>query len=135
MAKITRAQIEKWNRQLSGGFKLDVMHFVTWGEKQAIRDIKLEDGRILRVTVGYHDVVENFRTVAQQPSIHVQVYEPIEGTDMMRGNGLGYRVDSGAQQPKKNYKVLCQIASTVDDAKALALMKEGRDKLNSPFIM
>ena len=128
-------QIEKWNGQLSGGFKLDVMHFVTWGEKQAIRDIKLEDGRILRVTVGYHDVVENFRTVAQQPSIHVQVYEPIEGTDMMRGNGLGYRVDSGAQQPKKNYKVLCQIASTVDDAKALALMKEGRDKLNSPFIM
>ena len=40
MAKITRAQIEKWNGQLSGGFKLDVMHFVTWGEKQAIRDIK-----------------------------------------------------------------------------------------------
>ena len=52
MAKITRAQIEKWNGQLSGGFKLDVMHFVTWGEKQAIRDIKLEDGRILRGTVG-----------------------------------------------------------------------------------
>ena len=33
MAKITRAQIEKWNGQLSGGFRLDVMHFVTWGEK------------------------------------------------------------------------------------------------------
>ena len=27
------------------------------------------------------------------------------------------------------------LAETLDDAKALALMKEGRDKLNSPFIM
>ena len=34
MAKITRAQIEKWNGQLSGGFRLDVMHFVTWGESR-----------------------------------------------------------------------------------------------------
>lgn len=135
MAKITRAQIEKWNGQLGGGFKLDVMHFVTWGEKQAIRDIKLEDGRILRVTVGYRDVVENFRTVAQQPSIHVQVYEPIDGTDMMRSSGMGYYVDGGEQQPKKNYKVLCQITFALDDAKALALMEEGREKLNSPYIM
>ena len=46
MAKLTRAQYEKWNGQLGGGFKFDMMHYVTWGEKQAIRDIKLEDGRI-----------------------------------------------------------------------------------------
>ena len=43
MAKITRAQIEKWNGQLSGGFKLDVMHFVTWGEKQAMIRSRYED--------------------------------------------------------------------------------------------
>lgn len=54
MAKLTRAQYEKWNGQLGGGFKFDMMHYVTWGEKQAIRDIKLEDGRILRATVGYN---------------------------------------------------------------------------------
>ena len=39
MAKLTRAQYEKWNGQLGGGFKFDMMHYVTWGEKQAIRDI------------------------------------------------------------------------------------------------
>ena len=55
MAKLTRAQYEKWNGQLGGGFKFDMMHYVTWGDKQAIRDIKLEDGRILRATVGYRN--------------------------------------------------------------------------------
>ena len=124
MAKLTRAQYEKWNGQLGGGFKFDMMHYVTWGEKQAIRDIKLEDGRILR-----------FRTVAQQPTIHVQVYEPIEGTDMMRGHGMGYTVDEGMQQAKKNYGVLCKITFALDDGKLIALMEQGREKLNSPYIM
>lgn len=135
MAKLTRAQYEKWNGQLGGGFKFDMMHYVTWGEKQAIRDIKLEDGRILRATVGYRNVVERFRTVAQQPTIHVQVYEPIEGTDMMRGHGMGYTVDEGMQQAKKNYGVLCKITFALDDGKLIALMEQGREKLNSPYIM
>lgn len=135
MAKLTRAQYEKWNGQLGGGFKFDMMHYVTWGEKQAIRDIKLEDGRILRATVGYRNVVEHFRTVAQQPTIHVQVYEPIEGTDMMRGHGMGYTVDEGMQQAKKNYGVLCKITFALDDGKLIALMEQGREKLNSPYIM
>ena len=135
MAKLTRAQYEKWNGQLGGGFKFDMMHYVTWGEKQAIRDIKLEDGRILRATVGYRNVVEHFRTVAQQPTIHVQVYEPIEGPDMMRGSGMGYTVDEGTQQAKKNYGVLCKITFALDDGKLIALMEQGREKLNSPYIM
>ena len=104
MAKLTRAQYEKWNGQLGGGFKFDMMHYVTWGEKQAIRDIKL-------------------------------VYEPIEGTDMMRGSGMGYTVDEGTQQAKKNYGVLCKITFALDDGKLIALMEQGREKLNSPYIM
>lgn len=103
MAKLTRAQYEKWNGQLGGGFKFDMMHYVTWGEKQAIRDIKLEDGRILRATVGYRNVVEHFR--------------------------------EGMQQAKKNYGVLCKITFALDDRKLIALMEQGREKLNSPYIM
>ena len=84
---------------------------------------------------GYRNVVEHFRTVAQQPTIHVQVYEPIEGTDMMRGSGMGYTVDEGTQQAKKNYGVLCKITFALDDGKLIALMEQGREKLNSPYIM
>ena len=73
--------------------------------------------------------------MAQQPTIHVQVYEPIEGTDMMRGSGMGYTVDEGTQQAKKNYGVLCKITFALDDGKLIALMEQGREKLNSPYIM
>lgn len=135
MANLTRAQYERWNGQLGGGFKFDLMHYVTWGEKQAVRDIKLKDGRILRATVSYQRVVENFRTVAYQPSIHLQVYEPVKDSDFMRGNGMGYTVNEGPQQAKKNYKEICKITFALDDKKLLDLMEQGREKLNNPYIM
>lgn len=133
MAKITRAQFEKWNGQLGGGFKFDLMYYVTWGRKQAVRDIKLPDGRILRATVGYQQVVEKFRTVAYQPTIHVQVYSPIKDSDFMSSSGMGYSVNVGAQQEKQNYKELCKITSTLDDEKLLALMQQGKEQLNNPY--
>ena len=54
---------------------------------------------------------------------------------MMRGSGMGYTVDEGTQQAKKNYGVLCKITFALDDGKLIALMEQGREKLNSPYIM
>ena len=54
---------------------------------------------------------------------------------MMRGSGMGYTVDEGMQQAKKNYGVLCKITFALDDGKLIALMEQGREKLNSPYIM
>ena len=53
----------------------------------------------------------------------------------MRGNGMGYTVNEGPQQAKKNYKEICKITFALDDKKLLDLMEQGREKLNNPYVM
>ena len=54
MATITREQFNKWNGQAKNGFSFDFRHYVTWNEKQLIKEIKNEDGTITRYTISYY---------------------------------------------------------------------------------
>ena len=40
---ITRNQINTINAKMSNGFRLDVRHYLLWGQKQAVKPIQLDD--------------------------------------------------------------------------------------------
>lgn len=51
--KITREQINTINAKMSNGFRLDLRHLMTWGEKQACKRIDLREGVYLVATLTY----------------------------------------------------------------------------------
>lgn len=43
MAKLTREQLNKMNEKMSNDFGLDIQYFCTWGEKTAVKYIKVSE--------------------------------------------------------------------------------------------
>ena len=134
MPRLTKDQLKRWNEQMGGGFRFDAGHFITWGEKQGVKDIELEDGKTLRVNIRYQGVTHNFRQVGYQPVLSLQLFQPCSTPGMMSSSGLGYVHPIGEQQQRQNYRVLCKLSLEVKDEDIMNLAKEHMQQLKNPFI-
>lgn len=136
MATITRAQAEKWTSKLANGFEFDLHHFLMHsGEKQATKDIPLQDGRKLQANLLYMEHYESryTRTGLQQPTLHLSIWS--EKSGFMSSSGLGKFLSIGTLQKKKSFDALCKLSATIDDETILTLAEEHMGQLNNPFIM
>jgi len=134
MAKCTKEQLNKWNDKLMNGFSFDLYGFLMNGEKTAVKTLALADGKKLQAKLEYRDVRENFRTVAQQPVLHLSIWEDCENSSFMKSCGLGAYLDMGVQQAKKNYDLLCKLSGTLSDDDLLAKANEHMGRLTNPFV-
>ena len=136
MAKVTQEQLNRWNAKLSNGFVVDFIHYLTWGEKKAVKSIKLPDGRTRRATLEYHAQCDENRryTGLQQPVVHLSIWENC-GNDMMRSYGLGASVEVGAPQSKKNFNELAKLSATITNGKTMAWAEERIPQLNNAFVV
>ena len=135
MAKITKGQYIKWDSMLSGGFRFDLQGFALRGEKNAIANIKLEDGRILQARLLYTEEREGYRYTGRQiPEIHLSIWNDC-GNGMMSSRGLGKYIPIGDIQDKRNWNYLCQISATLDAEKVLELANKHMGQLNNPLVM
>lgn len=135
MAKCTRAQVAKWNEQLMNGFTFDLYGFIMGGDKSAVKNLPLTDGRKLQAKLRYHEVSENWRTVGQQPVLHLSIWEEIEGTDMMRSFGLGATIKLGEMQQKKQYNVLCKLSGGITDEQIKRYALDNMEQLKNERIL
>lgn len=135
MAKLTKAQAQKWNAELAGGFRFDVRHYLMWGEKVARRNIELEGGKILQASLEYHEIRDGYRYTGQvQPTLHLQIWKPGLTEGMMHSSGMGASIKIGTAQDKKLWKELCKLSGTFDDKKLLELMEENMHQLKNEYI-
>lgn len=131
MAKITREQYMKWNEQAKKGFRFDLEYFLTWGEKTLIKDIKQNDGTIIRFNIYYMPEYEtiindygckwNKRTGKQIPSLRVDKLLPCSTKGMFQVITVKECEKVGDPQKNKNYSVLCKISERI---KTEELLKE-----------
>lgn len=124
MAKLTREQLNKWNAQAKGGFVFDYRYYLIWGEKELIKQIDLDDTRVLQVKICYYPEYEtrandygckwNVRTGREVPNVHYQVYHREDNSGFLKGYGMGTYEPIGEPQDKKKYNVLCALSATID---------------------
>ena len=62
MAKVTRDQVNKINKECKNGFGLDIERLMVWGEKQLVKEIKNEDGTTTRNYLDVNDQVVKSET-------------------------------------------------------------------------
>ena len=135
MASCTKEQVMKWNEKLQNGFRFDLRCFLMRNDKTAVKVLDLSDGRKLQAKLEYREERENWRTIGQQPVLHLSIWEVCENSDFMKSSGMGVDVRMGAMQTKKNYNVLCNLSGTVTDEQILNLANEHMGRLNNPFIL
>lgn len=135
MAKLTKEQVQKWNAQLQGGFKFDVMYFLNWNQKVARRNIELANGKILQATLEYRDIRDGYRLTGQvHPMLHFQIWHKGSVEGMMHSFGMGASVEIGTPQNKRNWKELCNLSGLYDDKKLLELAAANIEQLKNEFI-
>lgn len=116
--KITKEQYQKWSAQAHNGFKLDLNFYLTWSEKQLIKDIKTENGDIIRTTIAYFPEYVtktnewgckwNVRTGRHIPQKTVDRLVPLK-SGCYRVIPINKSEPIGEPQNTKKYSVLCEL--------------------------
>lgn len=125
MATLTREQIIKLNNGCYNGFYLDVYGTISNnGVKQFAKEIKLDNGKILKAQIIFHNRWDHVaKKNINRPIIWLNEYAP-KGSVMV-SHGLGYReyLDSTIY-PRRNTKVLQEATKEWTDEKIVALYNE-----------
>lgn len=128
---ITRNQINTINAKMSNGFRLDVRHYLLWGQKQAVKPIQLDDNTTLTATLTWMDSYERKTTTYGQTinvpngmhhiALNISVWHHKDGEQVATSHGLGQWIDVGADAPRCNFSAIQKLTANYDDAAILAL--------------
>jgi len=129
MARITREQYIKWNSQAKNGFILDLEYLLTWNEKTLIKDIKQEDGSIIRFKLWYISEYEEkvnsygckWRTATGRkiPVMKIEKLIPARTEGIYVVHTIKDDIQMGEPEKTLKYATLCKISGTVDTEKEL----------------
>ncbi len=136
MAKLTREQLTRWNAKLSNGFQFDLRHFAVWGEKDAVRNINLDDGKVLQAKISWRKVYDGFRSTGQvHPQMHLSIWTPT-GSGMMSSSGLGATIElTDKTFSKKSWNELAKFTAEWDDERIMAEAKKHMEQINNPRVI
>ena len=125
MAKITKAQYDKWTNEANAygeGWVFDFRYFVLWGEKEVIKRIAEPNDEYIQWKIGYvaeyEEVTNQYGCKYRKPTGR---YIPTWTTARLTPCESGcYRVHHiadhvvGEPQTKKNYNYLCKCIANVE---------------------
>ena len=128
---ITRDQINTINAKMSNGFRLDVRHYLLWGQKQAVKPIQIDDNTTLTATLTWMDSYERKTTAYGQTinvpngmhhiALHLAVWHHKDGKQVATSHGLGQWIDVGPDAKRRSFADIQKLTANYDDAAILAL--------------
>lgn len=77
MPSITRKQYEDITKKCSNGFYLDVKHYVCFGEKDLVKEVKISEKDYVEVKIYFSEEYENFRTIGYVPVVRFSILHEI----------------------------------------------------------
>lgn len=132
--KITSEQIKKINDKCSNGWQLDVRHAIICSEKQLVLQAQKSETEIVRGTLWWNEVHENFCTVGKVPQLHLALYHTKPGSDMMTSYGLGKTITLGDMVSRTSMKVLQDLTKNFTEDDLLRLADKNNAQLNKETI-
>lgn len=133
--KITREQVKKINDKCSNGWAFDLWAAGVRGEKQLVLQAEKSDTEIVRGTLWWNEVHENFRTVGKVPQLHLALYHTKPGSDMMTSYGIGKTITLGDKVNRASMKVLQDLTKLFTKDDLLRLAEEHNAQLNKGTII
>lgn len=133
--KITREQVKKINDKCSNGWAFDLWAAGVHNEKQLVLQAEKSDTEIVRGTLWWNEVHENFRTVGKVPQLHLALYHTKPGSDMMTSYGIGKTITLGDKVNRASMKVLQDLTKKFTKDDLLRLAEEHNAQLNKGTII
>lgn len=133
--KITREQVKKINDKCSNGWAFDLWAAGVHSEKQLVLQVEKSDTEIVRGTLWWNEVHENFRTVGKVPQLHLALYHTKPGSDMMTSYGIGKTITLGGKVNRASMKVLQDLTKLFTKDDLLRLAEEHNAQLNKGTII
>lgn len=135
MAKtISKKFVEGINAKCKNDFHFDLQYFMEQGTKQLCRFIKLQDKKIIKLTLWWRDEVDRNKnqyggtfsyTGNVIPELHCAVWHKFTNSSCWSHSGLGeFHPFSDHPSPKRMINALCAATELVTDELILSLLPE-----------
>lgn len=130
--KITMEQVKKMNAQLFNGFHLDIERCVVWSEKNAVKEIELSDGRVLKAEISYREVYANDskpywrrEVIGVRPTMTLSVWKPGSTPGIWVSHGMGTEIGITADvYPRRTWKDLAALTADWTDSDILDIARK-----------
>lgn len=131
---ITREQVNAINAKMSNGFQLDVCSLMLYGEKKAVKSIKLDDATTLVATLTFAASFDKKRNAWGQKfnvpngkshiALNLSIWHCNPGADVTTSHGLGWWINVSEDMPRRNFSAIQKLTANYDDDTIVALFND-----------
>lgn len=120
--KITREQIEAWNKKCGNGFKVNLRQAIWWGQKYLHKYIRLSPEYLLEVSIKWKTEKDFWNKPLVYPIL--RFYKWHEKGDLLSSTGgKGYEVRLQEDRKRKNFNELLKLSNADNGLKDEQLIK------------
>lgn len=142
---ITPEQVNTINAKMSNGFQLDVYSLTFYGEKKAVKSIKLDDATTLVATLTFAASYDKKRNAGGQKfnvpngkshaALNLSIWHCNPGADITTSRGLGWWMNVSEDMPRRNVSVIQKLTANYDDDTIMTLFAERTANYDDDTIM
>ena len=131
---ITREQVNAINAKMSNGFQLDVCSLTLYGEKKAVKSIKLDDATTLVATLTFSASFDkkrnawgqkfNVPTGKSHVALNLSIWHCNPGADITTARGLGWWIKVSEDMPRRNFSAIQKLTANYDDDTIMMLFND-----------
>lgn len=135
MARVTREQMEKLNKSMSNGWKLDTWAALVHGDKEATKKIYLneEKTKYIKASLWFSEKYDRYEPTIEI-TLHISEWSVDEiGTGHSYGMGLFRRLPYGKN--KKMFADICKLTAEISDKYIMGIYNGNENKASDPVIL
>ena len=131
---ITREQVNAINAKMSNGFQLDVCSLMLYGEKKAVKSIKLDDATTLVATLTFAASFDKKRNAWGQKfnvpngkshvALNLSIWHCNPDADVTTSHGLGWWINISEDMPRRNFSSIQKLTANYDDDTIMMLFND-----------
>ena len=131
---ITCEQVNAINAKMSNGFQLDVYSLTFYGEKKAVKSIKLDDATTLVATLTFAASFDKKRNAWGQKfnvpngkshiALNLSIWQCNPGADITTSHGVGWWINVSEDMPRRNFSAIQKLTANYDDDTIVALFND-----------
>lgn len=131
---ITREQVNTINAKMSNGFQLDVCSLAFYGEKKAVKSIKLDDATALVATLTFAASFDKKRNAWGQKfnvpngkshiALNLSIWQCNPGADVTTSHGVGWWINVSEDMPRRNFSAIQKLTANYDDDTLMTLFND-----------
>lgn len=127
MPSISAKQIMSANAKMRNGWQLDVKYYVTHGEKQAIKRIRLDDHSFVEAALymqeGRDKTHYGCSSGKYHVALHMNIYHERDNSPFATGYGLGQFVNVSTEEyPVRKFAAVQKMTANFKDEDVLKLL-------------